>query len=287
MIIVRIWEGIGNQMFQYAYARERLAQNMPVCLDMDKAYAERFPTLRNNSPRKNSIHNFNLAIPCVDVEESGKYFFLRNGSWIEKGVCYLSERRLWPYSFIEEKSELYSKKIARVRGNAYIKGWFQDIRYFQDVRKELMCEFTPKKKIKVPNRLLNMIKTGNSVAIHVRRGDYVRLGRALPAAYYIQAKRKLEEYIENPIYLVFSDDYQWVKRTIEWGCRALYIDELCELEDYEQIFVMSRCHSQVISNSTFSWWAAWLNPNPGKVVIMPKKFIHSNPGLGIEGSILV
>ena len=177
--------------------------------------------------------------------------------------------------------------MAKINKNVYIKGWFQDVRYFSNIREELLHEFTPKKEIKIPHVLFELLKSKCSVSIHVRRGDYVKLGRALPPAYYIRAKKKIEEYIEKPVYLVFSDDYQWVKRNIEWGCEVLYIDELCKLEDYEQLFLMSRCHSQVISNSTFSWWAAWLNPNQDKVIVMPRKFIKSEPGLNINGSILV
>lgn len=287
MIIVRIWEGLGNQMFQYAYARGRMAQKVPVCLDMNKAFSEQFPTTRNHSLRENGIHHFNLAIPSIDVERYGKYFFIRNQSWMEKGVCFLARNGMWPYSFIEEYSALYSKRIANVKGNAYIKGWFQDMRYFEKIRQELLLEFTPKKRIKIASDVLSLIKSKNSVAIHVRMGDFVRLGIALPDVYYLRAKKMMEDEIENPVFIVFSNDYQWVKDHIQWGSNVLYIDELCELEDYEQLFVMSRCHSQITSNSTFSWWAAWLNPNHEKKIIMPKKYILSGSGLNIKGSILI
>lgn len=287
MIIVRIWEGIGNQLFQYAYARSQLKRDKCVFLDLDKAYKAEFPTFRNNALRENSIQKFNIKVPSIDVEKLGKYSYLERKTWVSKIIFYLARNGWWPYSFIEEKSEHYSRRIDRLKRNVYIKGWFQDIRYFQGIRKELLQEVTPKKKIKIPSSLLKMINDKNSVAIHVRRGDYVKLGRALPVAYYISAKKMIEARIKSPIYLIFSDDYKWVKENINWNCKVFYIDELCNLEDYEQLFVMSRCHSQVISNSTFSWWAAWLNPDKEKTVIIPKQFVQYNSGLKIKNSILL
>lgn len=274
-------------MFQYAYARARSAEGIPVFLDLKKAYIQTFPTLRNNSLRENSIQNFNITLPSMDVEKYRKYFYLRKETLLDKSVYFLAERKLWPYSFVEEKSEFYSQRIASLRGDVYIKGWFQDIRYFEGIRKELLREFTPRKRIQIPSEVLKMIRNKDSVAIHVRRGDYVRLGRALPTAYYIKAKKMIEQKMKNPIFFIFSDDYEWVKNHIDWGREVFYIDEMCGLKDYEQLFVMSRCHSQVTANSTFSWWAAWLNSASDKIVIMPKKYIYSEPGLEIQGSILI
>ncbi|MEH2952016.1 alpha-1,2-fucosyltransferase [Candidatus Merdisoma sp. JLR.KK011] len=289
MIIVRIWEGLGNQMFQYAYARKRMAEGVPVSLDLHRAYEDSYPSLRNSAVRVNCIQNFHIKVPSIDVEGYGKYFYLRKQTEVEKRICFLAQRGLWPYSFIEEKNELYSSKAACIRGNVYLKGWFQDQRYFADIRKELLQEFTPKKKIKISSEILKMIKSENSAAIHVRRGDYVKLGMALPHAYYLKAKSVLEKKIANPIYFVFSDDYQWVKQNIQWGEKAevFYIDEICKLENYEQLLLMSNCRGQIISNSTFSWWAAWLNQNEDKKIIMPKRYVQLNPGLDIKGSIWV
>ncbi len=289
MLIVRIWEGLGNQMFQYAYARKRMKEGIPVYLDLDKAYLESFPTLKNNSLRDNRIHKFNIVVPSIDVEKYGKYFYLREKTELEKKICFFAKKGLWPYPFIEEKNELYSRKVAHVKGNVYLKGWFQDWRYFNGIRKELLQEFTPREKIKIPAGVLKMIRGENSIAIHIRRGDYVRLGRAMPSAYYFQAKSILENKIDNPIFFIFSDDAQWVKENMKWSdhTRVIYIDELCKLEDYEQLFLMSRCHAQIISNSTFSWWAAWLNKHDDKMIVVPRKFVKSNPGLEIKGNILI
>lgn len=289
MLVIRIWEGIGNQMFQYAYARKRMADGIEVFLDLNKAYIEAFPTLRNNALRDNSLQKFNITVPAIDVEKFGKYFYLKKQTKLEKKVCFLAEKGWWPYSFVEEEKEFFSKKVACIKRNAYLKGWFQDQRYFEGIRKDLLHEFTPKKKIKISSDILKMIRSENSIAIHVRRGDYVKLGRTLPTVYYLRAKEMLEKKIINPIFFIFSDDYRWVKENIQWGesAKVFYIDEICELEDYEQLLLMSKCRAQIISNSTFSWWAAWLNTFNEKLVVIPKKFVKLNPGLEIEGSILI
>ena len=90
MLIVRIWEGLGNQMFQYAYARKRMEEGIPVFLDLNKAYLEAFPTLRNNSLRENSIQKFNIIIPSIDVEGYNKYFYLENQTELQKKIYYLA-----------------------------------------------------------------------------------------------------------------------------------------------------------------------------------------------------
>lgn len=287
MIIVRIWEGIGNQLFQYAYARGRLAQNVLVCLDLNKAYLKKFPTTRNNTPRENSIQHFNLAVPSIDVEQYHPYFFLNQESRLEKGVFALAKKGLWPYVFLEEKSEFYSKRMAGIRGNVYLKGWFQDVRYFEAIRQKLLRELTPRKRIRISSELRKMIQNRGSVAVHVRRGDYIKAGRVLPMAYYARARKIVEQSVDDPLFLIFSDDYEWVKNNIKWGRSAVYVDEVCDLEDYEQLFLMSRCHSQIIANSTFSWWAAWLNQDSEKTVIVPERFVCANPGLQIKGSIVI
>lgn len=289
MIIVRIWEGLGNQMFQYAYARKRMADGTPVFLDLNKAYIESFPTFWKNAHRDNKIQKYNITVPAIDVEKYGKYFYLRKRTGLERKICFLAEHRCWPYSFVEEKQELYSTKIAQMKGNVYLKGWFQDWRYFEGIRRELLREFTPIKKIKISSEVLKMVKSRNSVAFHVRRGDFVKLGHTLPAMYYLRAKALVEQKITNPIFFVFSDDYLWVKKNIPFreSDRIFYIDEICNLEDYEQLFLMSRCYAQVISNSTFSWWAAWLNQESDKIVVMPRRFVQSNPGFEIKKSFLI
>ena len=81
----------------------------------------------------------------------------------------------------------------------------------------------------------------------------------------------MKQYYHSPLFVVFSEDIDWVKKNLDIGTDCIYVNEKGTLQDYEELFLMSRCRSQIISNSTFSWWGAWLNRNPQKVVIAPRQ----------------
>lgn len=270
IVIVRIWEGLGNQLFQYAYARALSEKGLDVRLDMNKAYDDIFPKIRSHDQRQNSIQNFNLALPEIDVEKYGKYQYIKRECFKDKVIFHLAVRGLWNYKFHEEVASQYSRKSASIRGNYYVKGWFQEERYFQHIRQELLKELTPKKKIRISRELRREIDYEESVALHVRRGDYVRTRNTSNLSYYKNAIAYLKEHYENPHILFFSDDLSWVRKNFGEGENYIYVNEDGRLKDYEELLVMSKCKSNIISNSTFSWWGAWLNRNSEKIVIAPR-----------------
>ena len=157
-----------------------------------------------------------------------------------------------------------------IRGNCYIKGWFQNEKYFRNIRKELLREFVPRNKIKIERELISVVRERESVAIHIRRGDYVRLNETLSLSYYSKAIDFIKKFYKKPVFLFFSDDLKWVKQNMKIDGRCVFVNEDRALQDFEELFIMSRCKSNIIANSTFSWWAAWLNPNKEKIVIAPK-----------------
>lgn len=272
MIIVRIWEGLGNQMFQYAYARALKEKGILVRLDLDKSYDQVFAKYRNHMLRENGIQNFRISIPSIEVCSYRSYNYLNQNSVIEKVVFWLAKHSLWKYKFYEEEIQAYSDRTANIRGNYYLKGWFQSEKYFKHIRSVLLKEFTPKTKIRVSQKLRTAFEDLESVSLHVRRGDYVRINQALNIVYYKKAIEYMKQIYDNPIFLIFSDDLEWVKEHLFINARYIYVNEDRKLEDYEELFIMSRCKSNIISNSTFSWWAAWLNQNENKTVIAPKKW---------------
>ena len=113
----------------------------------------------------------------------------------------------------------------------------------------------------------------------VQYGDYVAIHNALSWDYYAKAIAEMKKYYEDPVFIVFSDDYLWAKQHLNSDDVYYFIDEHECLEDYEQLMVMSRCNSNIIANSTFSWWAAWLNQNKDKNVIMPKRWLKNQEKL--------
>lgn len=287
MVIVRIWEGLGNQMFQYAYARAMKKKKIAVCLDLDEAYKESFAKLKKNELRTNCIQNFRISIPSINVTNYGKYTYLYQNTITRKMVFWLATHSLWKYNFYEEKEFEYSRKKAVVRGNYYIKGYFQDERYFKDIRPILLKEFMPKRKIRISKQLRMFLADSESVSIHVRRGDYVKLNWSLNSIYYERAINYIKQVYDNPVFLIFSDDLEWVKKNICIDGRYIYVNENGMLEDYEELFIMSRCKANIIANSTFSWWAAWLNQNKNKIIIAPQKWKLERKNMILEGWITI
>ncbi len=270
LILVRIWGGLGNQLFQYAYARALKENGADVKLDLKKAYANAFPQNRKYTQRHNSIQNFNISIGSIDVEKYGKYQYIQRNNLKNKIIYKLANHGLWKYKYCEQNGYFYDKKYENIRGKCYVKGWFQAENYFKHIRNELLKELTPKKKIKISDELRQAFENSESVAVHVRRGDYVKMQQDLSVSYYIRAMKYIENYYQNPQFLFFSDDIEWVKKHIKTDRKCFYVSGDMHLQDYEELFIMSKCKSIIISNSTFSWWGAWLNQNPEKKIIAPK-----------------
>jgi len=274
MIVVRIWEGLGNQMFQYAYARAlQLRTGKKVYLDADRIYKD---VLEHKGVRRQyTLDKFNINLPLIENIER-KFFFLEQRGTIYKLIFKLAEKRCWFLGFHKEKDIWYKEEQRYSPGNCYLMGWFQDERYFLEYRDILLKDFTPKKKIKISKKLRNILKTETTVSVHIRRTDFKKFGLELPVTYYVNAKQIMEEKIQNPYYIVFTDAEEWVRQELDFGERVFY---MCEegLEDYEELMVMSSCTHNIIANSTFSWWGAWLNRNKSKIVVGPKKWANQMP----------
>lgn len=270
MIIWRIDNGLGNQMFEYANARVWKERGYDVRLDMNKAYDSSFLKHKDNDARQNSIQNFSITLPEIDVLEYGKYEYIKRENIRDRFIFWLAEHGLWKYRFYEEKVYRYFKKPFCILGNCYVRAWFHDESHFKHIRSILLKEFTLKKKIKISKALREALENEESVSVHIRRGDYVKIRHALKPVYYNRAMKMMKQKYKNPLFLIFSEDLEWAKRNLANTDNCIYVNEDKKLQDYEELMIMSRCRSNIISNSTYSWWGAWLNRNPDKMVIAPK-----------------
>lgn len=267
MVIVRIWEGLGNQLFQYAYARAlQLRTGARVYLDSDRCYKEELEGHRLQRPY--GLVNFNIKISQYKKMDKF-FFFLRNKTYIEKIGFYLSKKKYAPIHFYRETTLEYKESLKFIKGNYYLMGWFQNEEYFKEYRELLLKELKTKKKIRITKQLKSILENEETVSIHIRRGDYRLDNNVLPVSYYEAAIAMIETKVECPYYLVFSDDMEWVKVNFPQLSRCYYMTEE-RLPDYEELMVMSRCKHNIIANSTFSWWGAWLNCNKNKTVIGPQ-----------------
>ncbi len=270
MIIVRIYEGLGNQLFQYAYARAlSLSTKQKVFLDVRETGAR--ISEKRLTPRKYSLNHYKITLPiCKNVSHFYPYI---NGSDSTLEIMQkLSMVGCLPYKFYKQKTSDYDEKIVNLKGNWYLQGWFQDSRYFQKYESIIRQEITPKNRIKINHELKNLLQTNNTISVHIRRCDYKKILNMLPISYYYNAMGYMKDRILNPFWVVFSDDINWTKENINFGSNCYFLDEKDNLQDYEELMVMSCCKNHIIANSTFSWWGAWLCRNEDKIVVGPDRW---------------
>jgi len=163
---------------------------------------------------------------------------------------------------------------------AYIEGWCVKDVYFKNIRNRLLEIYTPKSAFSDAAKvILKKITNCNSVSLHFRRGDYLNSSvfENLTLEFYYQAMQKMNKMVKEPVFFVFSDDIAWVKTNLNAKGNIHFVD-LSEDQTYsgkadvEEFFLMKNCRHNIISNSSFSWWAAYLNVFPEKKVIVPKKW---------------
>lgn len=177
----------------------------------------------------------------------------------------------------QEKTFKY-KELPNIEGNVELNGYFQSYKYFEEFKEQI-------EEVLNIGHLKGLVvkKYGNFsnyISVHVRRGDYLKLSEfhnVLDTEYY---KIAMSQFKESSKFLVFSDDIAWCKMNLPFMERVRFAS--CD-EDYEDMLLMSTCKSNIMANSTFSWWAAWFNNNDEKVVIYPDKwFGPKNSHLSIE-----
>ena len=241
-MIIRLTGGLGNQMSQYAYGRAKSLKNNQKLYYYFIHY------------RGDAIRNYELKI------------FPIKGTKIN-GVV------------IDLLVKLGNLLHVRIPGIEL--GYWQGERYFNDYEKEIRNDFRFIKLLDKKNRdILNIINKTNSVSIHIRRGDYVfdkktkEFHGLLPVEYYKKAIKIINKKIKNSKYFVFSDDPEWVKNNLKIDS-AIYIYWNKGRKNYIDMQLMSNCKHNIIANSSFSWWGAWLNCNPNKIVVAPQKWFNN------------
>ena len=171
------------------------------------------------------------------------------------------------YPIFGENGHQYSE-IPKFQSNTKLNGYFQSEKYFDKIRDEVLNLYSPTNDIiiKINEYYLDVLKN-KTTSLHVRRGDYLGIPNyhpTLPIEYYQNALKFIDA---NETILVFSDDIEWCKSNFDFIKNKIFIDNL---NDYEELYLMSICNNNIIANSTFSWWGAWLNKNMHKKVISPK-----------------
>lgn len=274
---MKITDGLGNQMFQYAYAKAlQIMFSQKVYLDINDINNIKNRQVRESGwielcdQRKYQLDNFLITLPSINAEKIPQ----RNEVILSKNkfLRYCDELRLLPIVYIKEAdcNEAGMKlKYQRYR-KYYLEGSFFDKNYYGAIENILRQEYQLKNKLCIPNVIGRNLKNRNTVSVHIRRKDFLRVGRNISEGdYYKKAIAYIGQRIEKPVLFIFSDDIEWVKSQMTFDWEYILISEY-GFSDCEEMILMSMCKNNIIANSTFSYWGAWLNPNIEKTVIAPR-----------------
>lgn len=264
MIIMKLWGGLGNQLFEYALGR-RLAHDRKTRLFLDLSF------FKKDSRRRYSLSDFNIEAAIAPKSQIFKLKFLN---------FFNSNKSISEKSLVQERGFAFDQEILTVKDSVYLNGYWQSHKYFEDIDNILRKEITLKKtQDEKYIQWLEKISTSNSVAIHVRRSDYLspknlKVFTVCSSDYYRQAVKIITDRITEPKLFVFFDkgDGEWAKQNIIFPFQTEFISGT-GLSDCQELMLMSACKHNITSNSTFSWWASWLNQNPEKIVITPRKWV--------------
>ena len=267
--------GLGNQMFQYAAGRA-LAIRHNTVLKLDMSFYQ--TNKEDETPRKfllESMHiNAERALPSELPHLEGNISFFQQ----IKGVYLKLSKKSCDTVLLDFENRINDQFFSSP-DNTYLVGYWQSDKYFSSISELIRREFTP---IRIPDAFnqelsIYMGKT-NSVSIHIRRGDYIHnpetqaVHGICSLEYYQKCVETISGTIDNPEFFIFSDEPEWVKNNLDLDRPFTILSHNATDMPMWDLWLMSRCKHNIIANSSFSWWGAWLNDNPGKVVLAPKQW---------------
>jgi len=278
MIITKLIGGLGNQMFQYAMARA-LAQKLGYELKLDiSAYKNQ----QNVTYRSYELGDFNIQENFSTEQEINNLKFSKSKIPTILRKLFNIPKHKKAESYAIETQFHFDPLMLNLKNPVYLEGCWQSEKYFNDIEDILKKEFTLKIELDDKNKdILKEIESSNSISIHLRRGDYVlnKETNDFHGVCNIDYYKKTIEYISQqtsaPYFFIFSDEPEWVYDNFKLDNKSFIIDNNKAKGIYDLI-LMKSCKHNIIANSTFSWWAAWLNNNRSKIVIAPQKWFNKS-----------
>ena len=273
--IIFLQGGLGNQMFQYAFYLNRKKEGNKVTYDTSIITNQKqhngyeLENLFNIKPKSNIISFFilklllNLKKNISSIKHSYKF-----------GIFNL---------MTDTTPSQYFSNFSLNKMNLYY-GYWQTEKYFMDISTEVLDTFKFNVNLISPNSklILSKIKNTNSISIHLRGGDYLSstknkqiYGNICTEEYYTRAIEYICSAISNPTFYIFTNDTELITKLIKTKHPIVIVNHNIGKDSWQDMFLMSQCKHNIIANSSFSWWGAWLNNNSDKIVISPSKFINS------------
>jgi hypothetical protein len=300
MIIVEISQGLGNQLFQYAAARH-LAHIRQTVLKLDphiysmsqhRRYGllhfnlnaeiaplrdvaricplEAFPrAIRSVLPGRVS----NLAIRALNQTRLKSPYHHRTNDYVPGGPL----PSLMVGRIVSERFFHFDPEVLSCPDNTCLAGYWQSEKYFKDISEIIRRELTVKAPLSGKNlEVARQIQNFNSISLHVRRGDKVTLSNhcATSAEYCTRAIHFFQTRLATPKFFVFSDELDWVRNNLSSKADLVFVEHNDAATCHEDLRLMSLCKHNIIAPSSFSWWGAWLNNNPDKIVVRPRAWLN-------------
>ncbi len=270
MIIVKLNGGLGNQLFQYA-ASKSLACKLNTCLKFDLCDLEKNPT------RSYALSSFNIK---ATIATRAEVEALKQKSLI--GKVLIKTKLPYKQTWYTEPHFHFDPRFFNLKDNTYVEGYMQSENYFSWIKEIIADDLSLITPASGENEMhLREITTTNSVSLHVRRNDYVnnpqtnRVHGTCNPEYYSQAVKMIASKTGNPHFFIFSDDHEWVKTNLRIDNHpTTYVTNNDAAQGHEDLRLMYHCRHNIIANSSFSWWGAWLNRHEKKIIISPKKWFN-------------
>lgn len=281
MKIVNILGGLGNQMFEYA-----------MYLALKEAHPDEEVLLCRRSYKGYHLHNgyeldriFDIQAPEASLWQLAKvaYPFINYRTW-QVMRHWLPQRKSMT---IADTNIQYNYHDVIRTDSLFYDGYWQNEGYFKPIREKVLESFSFPEILDENNRRLSAkILSKNAVSCHVRRGDYLKnqIYCVCNSHYYKEAINKMNTLVVPDLYCIFSDDITWCRENlmdIIGNKEVVFVDWNKGQNSFRDMQLMSLCEHNIIANSSFSWWGAWLNDNKNKVVVAPKMWMNkelvSNP----------
>lgn len=254
---VKFRGGLGNQMFQYAFCKRLEACGCKVYADLSYYNYDGVMPFKLNLAFEDSLLKVRFRKKSIITDGVKKLIYM--------GICHNEE---------SADSQYEKNLLNNISGGLYI-GYWQTEKYFKNIDDKIRNDFQFKYGEEKLRKLSDEIKSKQSVSVHIRRGDYLKAediyGGICTKQYYDNAIEKISENVDSPEFYFFSDDIEWVKENYMAPNYHYISSNMFDVyEDWYDLCLMSRCRHNIIANSSFSWWGAWLNENDKKMVIAPK-----------------
>lgn len=278
MITSFLTGGLGNQMFQYA-AGKALAEKIGTDLFLDLSLLN--VRSKNTTPRPYELDKFYLDKNTKITSSKWK------GLLLSKFYANIKNFRLKRNAaqcfslFTDKETYNFDSRFLSLQDQTKLLGYFQSEAYFFEYKPTIKDSFIFKKEFSSKNKALaEEIKNVNAISIHIRRGDYLTNQNMInnyiscSKEYYEKAIRYICERIKFPKFFIFSDEPENIKELLYLE-NAVYVSWNKGVESYNDMYLMSLCKHNIIANSSFSWWGAWLNSEPEKIVVAPRQWFKN------------